>query len=562
MGATTLMIRKNWSLQNSNNECVSPLIYSNGKTQEDIVKEIIETLESYDVVSLQGGVGSGKSVIALQVISHFGSGIIAVPTKILQRQYVEDYCSGKKYHFSLGEKNLPVNFMFGRSNFYCSFIGGSCAGPDAPCLRKLMKGETRVQAASECKSWAPVYPLSLAEKVEEYLLDYSQYDYKSVRGTKVFFCPDEPCEYYDQFSYYIKNGAIVMNLAKWTAETWIGRKPAVPVEIIDEGDIFLDSLSYKTTIGERFFTKLKNKHEVTDERFIYILKSFGKCIQNNRGYEGLINESITEFLEVIQDELRDVVGTSQNLVNKIKLFLDYPNMAFAQVKDDKLTIFLSRPDVVFSELKSRSGKIVLMSATIQSPGIFSSVFKLNNIPTIQAEPKFPGTLKLMFTKDSIEVVHRNWVKTEFRRKYYQVLEKIIEKATRPTLVQVHALKYMPREVKELLNKGFIDGVSWSTVTDRGIDLPDKKCRSIIITKFPFPDLSDVVFKVLRETLGDHIYWKYVRDIANRELIQQCGRAIRHNNDWCEIWSPDSKVLSNILRLWKGKKDFVSVGNLM
>jgi len=552
-----------WNLQDSNNKCIAPLVYSNGKSQKDISKEIIETLESYDIVSIQGAVGSGKSVIALQIISHFNSGIIAVPTKVLQRQYVENYCKGNKFHFNQGDKNLRVNFMFGKSNFLCNFMGGSCAGPNTPCNRKLMSGERRYQAASECQKWAPVYsPLHISPEVEDSLSHCVQLGYKSVRGMKIFFCPDDPCKYYKQFLHYTKNGAIIMNLAKWTAETWIGRKPNVPVEVIDEGDTFLDSLSYKTTIGERFFTRLKNKQEVTNEKFLYILESFGKCIQNNRGHEGLINESIIEFLEVIQDELRDVVGTSQNLVNKVKLFLEHPQMAYAQVKDDKLTIFLSRPDVVFSELKDRSGKIILMSATTHSPTIYSSVFKLDNVPMIQAEPKFPGTLKLMFTKDSIEVVHRNWVKTEFRRRYYQVLEAIIAKATRPTLVQVHALKYMPREAKELLNRGFIDGVSWSTVTDRGIDLPDEKCRSIIITKFPFPDLSDIVFKVLQRTFGDKTYWHYIRDMANRELVQQCGRAIRHDNDWCEIWSPDAKVLYNILRLWKGKKEFNRIGSLM
>ena len=556
------MIRENWTLQNSENEYISPLIYSNGKSQKDIVKEVIETFESYDVVSLKGAVGSGKSAIALQVVSIFGSGIIAVPTKILQRQYVEDYCSGNKYHFNLGNRNLRVNFMFGRSNFFCLFMGGKCSDDDKPCSRKLMKGEKRYEACFECKYWAPVYSEVLAEKIEEHLINHEQYSYQSISGQKVFFCPDEPCDYYQQFDYYTRDGAIIMNLAKWLAETWIGRKSSVPIEIIDEGDAFLDNLSFRTTISSRFFTSLRNKEKISEQKYIDLLNDFNKCFKQNDSYEGIINDSIINFLGLLIDELGEEVGSSQNLVMKIKLFLKYPNMAYAQIKNEKMTFFLSRPDITFSELKQRSGKILLMSATMQAPKIFSSVFRFNNIPLVQAEPKFPGNLKIMSTKDSMNVTYGNWVNYDFRKRYYQLLNKVVEKATRPTLVQVHALKYIPTACKDLLNKGFINGVSWSTVTDRGIDLPDEKCRSIVITKFPIPNLADIVFQVLRETFSNHIYWKYIMDMADRELVQQCGRAIRHDDDWCEIWSPDSKVLSNLLRLWKGKKEYIPVGKIL
>lgn len=549
-----------WNLHNSENELVSPLIYTNGKSQEDVTQEVIEMFQSYDVVALKGGVGSGKSVVALRVVSHYGSGIIAVPTKVLQRQYVENYCTGRHYHFNLGDRILPVNFMFGRTNFTCDFSGGNCANSDAPCNRKLMSEERRYQAASECLGWSPIYSSSfISEGMIDSLPHCEQIEYQSVKGRKMFFCSDDPCEYYEQFLHYTRDGAIIMNLAKWEAETWAGRKPLTEVEIIDEGDTLLDGLSYKRSIRDTFFERLRRRNEITGEEHILLFEKYRQCIQRNRGYEGLVNGSIIEFLDIFVKKLDEKVGMTQNLVSKVKLFLQYPDMLYAQVKDDHITLFLSRPDVVFSELKSRSGKILLMSATMQTPKIFSSVFRFTDVPLVQAEPKFPGTLKIMSISNSLDISHRNWVKTEVREKYYQILNKIIARATRPTLVQVHALKYMPREHKEQLNQGFQNGVSWSTVTDRGIDLPDDACRSIIITKYPFPDLSDIVFKVLRETYGDNTYWKYVNDMASRELVQQCGRAIRHPDDWCEIWSPDTKVLSSLLRLWKGNKQYIRVG---
>ena len=90
-----------WNLKNSLNCLMPPIIYSNNKSQEDVTNEIIETFKTHDVVTVKGGVGSGKSVIALHLVSHYGSGIIVVPTKILERQYVDDYC-GNKYHFDMG----------------------------------------------------------------------------------------------------------------------------------------------------------------------------------------------------------------------------------------------------------------------------------------------------------------------------------------------------------------------------------------------------------------------------------------------------------------------------
>ena len=167
----------------------------------------------------------------------------------------------------------------------------------------------------------------------------------------------------------------------------------------------------------------------------------------------------------------------------------------------------------------------------------------------------------MYTQESINIQYQNWANESVQKKYFKVLDDIIIVAEKPTLVQVHAMKYVPPDYKELLNKGFINNISWSTVTDRGIDLADDKCRSIVITKFPLPNISDIVFRVLRQTLGDQIFWQYMRDMANRDLIQQCGRAIRHKNDWCQVWSPDEQVMPAIHALWKGTKNIIRIYSL-
>ena len=101
---------------------------------------------------------------------------------------------------------------------------------------------------------------------------------------------------------------------------------------------------------------------------------------------------------------------------------------------------------------------------------------------------------------------------------------------------------------------------FSTVTDRGIDLRDNMCRSIILMKYPLPNISDVVLRVMRDSLGEGRFWKYVNDMADRGMVQQFGRAVRNDKDWCEAWVLDSKVLTKLPRLWHGRYSLVNVNN--
>ena len=59
----------------------------------------------------------------------------------------------------------------------------------------------------------------------------------------VFYHRKKGCSYYDQYLAYLDADTIIFNSAKYLAEFSIGRKPATDVEIIDEADEFLDSLS-------------------------------------------------------------------------------------------------------------------------------------------------------------------------------------------------------------------------------------------------------------------------------------------------------------------------------
>ena len=80
-----------WGLRNNNGEKLNPWKFSNGKNQEVVIDEILDSFDDNNLVFLKGSVGSGKSIIASTVCGAMGRGIINVPVKILQDQYKLDY---------------------------------------------------------------------------------------------------------------------------------------------------------------------------------------------------------------------------------------------------------------------------------------------------------------------------------------------------------------------------------------------------------------------------------------------------------------------------------------
>ena len=78
-------------------EFLSPLTFSNNKTQEDVVREVLDSIEKGEkIIFIKGMCGTGKSAIALNLARHFSKTSIVVPIKSLQSQYEDDY-SNKKF---------------------------------------------------------------------------------------------------------------------------------------------------------------------------------------------------------------------------------------------------------------------------------------------------------------------------------------------------------------------------------------------------------------------------------------------------------------------------------
>lgn len=545
-----------WRLYNhKRNEAINPLEYQS-KSQVDLINEIYDALEGCDIVFLQGAVGTGKSVVALHLIAEFGKGIIQTPTKALENQYQKDYQQGDICILMEDSKPLKVEQIKGRNNFSCPHFYDrvKCDYKSLPCSRPLRKNESRLGVARECPYWSPVTKKPIAENYANQL-DAAMSEYQAIGGAYGFVQRKENCPYYQQYQAYLKERiAIIMNSALWDIETFSGRKASVPVEIIDEGDAYLDGLCFRISVGKEKLDKIFNKYrDMIEEEFRDdLIREFNRLVENYQGYMGSV-EPLLHFLDWLV-ELQDTTRAGE--LNRLKMISMYAHEAYVVVYKDRMMFYLAEPSFVLKEVRKRSGKLVFMSATFQDLSVLEEVYGLEpgEYAFCFGEERHPGTVYAMRTGREAPVNFKRWKDIRFRQGYFQLRDLIVEQARQPKLIQVWGKKYAEGVERDFKNINVLEGgeEDWSTVASRGLDLSDDKCRSIILLKCPFPDAKDPILQTMKHKLGEKAFWKYYNDIAERNLIQQVGRGVRNNKDWVEVWSPDEWVFSKLAKIWRGR----------
>jgi Rad3-related DNA helicase len=132
-----------WSLYEKD-KFLKPKTFSNGKSQEDVVNEVLDAIKNKEkIIFIHGVCGSGKSAIALNIARKLGKTSIIVPGKNLQIQYKKDY-EEKKHVLKeniLGNVDIPIypklkdiinkkeklkiSVITGRNNHKCQFLEDS-----------------------------------------------------------------------------------------------------------------------------------------------------------------------------------------------------------------------------------------------------------------------------------------------------------------------------------------------------------------------------------------------------------------------------------------------------
>jgi len=223
----------------------------------------------------------------------------------------------------------------------------------------------------------------------------------------------------------------------------------------------------------------------------------------------------------------------------------------------------------FKELIEKNKVIIMMSGTIHSEGVLRNIFGLDNFKIIDAETNHQGELVKFKNGYEIDCKYSNFQsKKVTRENFLKTFSKTITFAKPPTLVHLTSFHDLPTEYeKETYNinnlptqqeiiyeqnqdpfgkrieafKNKKTNILFTTKCNRGIDFPGDTCNSIIISRFPYPNISSLFWKILRKTNPEHFRSFYL-DKANREMLQKIYRGLRSKNDKVYLLSPDIRVL--------------------
>jgi len=635
-----------WSLY-EDGKSLKPLVFSNGKTQEDIVNEVIGAIrQGCRIIFIRGICGTGKSAIALNLAKEFGRASVVVPVKALQKQYEDDY-TNKKYLLKENGQKLNIKVITGRSNHLCPFLEEnkeereliksekferdsrlnefgdvkrtaaektddfSCDNSHLPCkiqikeknmdiIKKYLKKNPklnlrefssifnvkRMSIAPVCPYWCPVVPAEI-----DLNLEAERRHYEGLSGTGYnIYQRKKGCGYYNQFDSYINADTIIFNSAKYKLETLMDRKPATDIEIIDECDEFLDSFSNQKEININKLNFALGGVFSKNNRVIDELMSLSKEIMRDRNIDAhAFNKKIiplkeTKIFDLLRlfldsDFMKDVECDEENYCyhcdEVARIFKDFFDETYISFDKEEETVtarlVTTNLEKRFKELLDKNRIIVMMSGTIHSEKVLKDIFGLQDFKIIEAETRMPGKITKLPTGFEFNCRYSNFrEKRVSREQYLKVLSKCIEKAKAPALIHVNSFNDLPTEeeaeryglsimTQEKIVKmqsedkegetvkRFKEGkiaYLFSTKCNRGIDFPGETCNSIILTKYPYPNVSSLFWKILKLTKPQY-YDEFYIDKAKREFLQRIFRGLRSENDHIYLLSPDIRVFENL-----------------
>ena len=625
-----------WSLY-ENDQLLTPLKFSNGKSQEDVVKEVINaTEEGYKIIFIKGVCGTGKSAIALNLAKHFGKTSIVVPIKSLQEQYIKDYAE-KKYILK-DNKKLKISSILGRKNFSCKFLeekpaqrvirekdtklsdifagvkpiheeDNSADNKFLPCKIEIKDKNSavikdyikqnpsiknsnfnsinevkRMSIAPVCPYWSPILP-------EEYDIkkfqDAKKFRYKGMNNIGFTIFQRKPgCKFYEQYHAYAESDVIIFNSLKYKLETLMDRKPETELEIIDECDEFLDSFANQERINLNRLTFALNTIFSDSEETKKILVDLAditntirrKYLESNEIFKvsGTIIEDLIKTLLQNDDFLKETEIDESNYLFQVdeisRIFYDFLDETYFSVEkiENDLTISLITTNLKkrFKELIEKNKLIVMMSGTIHSDYVLRNIYGLENFKIIDAEISAQGILNKLKNGYEINCKYANFQSGKISREgFLKTFSKTIESSKPPTLVHLTSFQDLPTElekesyslvmptqneikigqntdpmgkrIQEFKDKKF--PILYTTRCNRGIDFPGETCNSIIVSRFPYPNISSLFWKILKKTNPEH-FMSFYMDKAKRELTQKIYRGLRSKKDKVYLLSPDIRVL--------------------
>jgi len=442
----------------------------------------------------------------------------------------------------------------------------------------------RLSIAPICPYWSPIVP---AELNIEALKDAARKDYSGLNGKKLVFYQRKPgCGYYDQYQSYIDADVLIFNSLKYKLETFMDRKPETEVEIIDECDEFLDSFSNQEKINlsrlSMALSSLFAEEEGSQTAVIELAEIVSNILTDEKTAElaetgAIVNLKETKIIEILKRFLDSGLMSyvecdeenycyhADKVARIFENFLDETYVSFhKEEKNVFVRLVTTNLEKRFKELLEKNKAIIMMSGTIHSDSVLKDIFGITDFKIIEAETKMPGKVLPLRTGCEINCKYENFRTGKYTRKQYlQALNASINAARKPVLVHVNSFGDLPseQEVKEFglnmmtrqqlfdiqdkdkqgenvqrFKKGEIS-ILYSTKCNRGADFPGSVCNSVVLTKYPYPNISSLFWEILKKTNPEHYHSFYI-DKSKREFLQRIYRAVRSESDSVSLLSPD------------------------
>lgn len=562
--------RDYWSLYSGNDE-LKPLLFTNKKTQEDVVREVVETAKEHKVIFIHGTCGSGKSAIALNIARVLGQASIVVPVKALQKQYEEDYIT-KKYLRKTDGRKMRIAMITGRDN-HNSIInpGVSCADPSLPENIKLVeKNEDKIMeyvkqnpfisnpnnlsmehvrrftVAVANPYWSPILPANFDFKA---LTDAKKRKYHGVNGQDhIFYHRKKGCSYYDQYLAYMDADIIIFNSAKYRAEMSLGRKPLTEVDIIDEADEFLDeffqqdelNLTRVLASAKGFYTESRPAKTSLEK-----IKRLIELEEQNKRALGIKEDQVfhiseTKIPEILQEFISNLDLESEitldelNYLNKavetartFEKSLDKLYCTYRKNEEGNILIKLVSTDISgkFQDLLDKTKILVFMSGTLHSDNIIKNIFGIKDFKVVQAEELNFGSTEIIQTGKEFDCKYSNFSSNIHSRKdYLMALSKCMERAKLPVLIHVNAFKDLPSEeeiksmgIDNLMSSEKIKADQWEDKEGTAISNFKKgMTKSLFTTKcsrgidFPGEMCNSIIFTKYPNPNVSDTFWKVLQ----------------------------------------------------
>tara|TARA_Y100000310_G_scaffold207023_1_gene207456 strand:+ start:8286 stop:10124 length:1839 start_codon:yes stop_codon:yes gene_type:complete len=483
-----------WSLYNKE-KFLEPFVFSNNKSQLDVVRETIEAIkEGNKIIFIKGVCGTGKSAIALNLAKELGKTSIVVPVKPLQKQYEEDY-TDKLHIIKNNKEKLNISIIDGRGNHNCVFEGDCNADNKfLPCdieIKKenmdLIRGYInqnpsvklkdfedvedvrRKSIAPACPYWSPIICKDwFGGKYD--LEDSEELHYKGLNDkTFTYYKRKEGCGYYGQFISYVNSDVIIFNSKKYELETVMDRKPSTEVEIIDECDEFLDNLSNEKNINldrlSRNLTNITTEDLELKELTIEINDLVAEILRDDNVLNSIKTKEIllvkdTKILELLKwildnPKLVDLTEdeTSNYILNVYqtgKMFEDFFDETYLTFyKDDYNNLIANlitvNLDKKLKEFLDKNKVFVMMSGTVHSDSVLKEIFGVREFKVVEAEINHRGGITNV--RSGLEKIfdYRYLNQEGSREEYLRALSKSVEIAEKPILIHVNAFLDLPTE---------------------------------------------------------------------------------------------------------------------